>query len=110
MPRAASVCYVRGCTARTARSGRCVQHAPPAPKPWSTKSARNSTRSSDWERRIRPRALVLARFACQACGAGERLEVDHIVPVSRGGTSTLDNAQVLCQPCHRAKTVRDRAR
>ncbi|MEU9708005.1 HNH endonuclease signature motif containing protein [Streptomyces sp. NPDC047967] len=109
MPRAASVCYIRGCTRRTVRSGRCGQHAPPAPKPWSTKSARNTTRSSEWERKTRPRALVLACFACQACGSRERLEVDHIVPVARGGSWTLDNAQVLCQPCHKAKTARDRA-
>lgn len=26
-----------------------------------------------------------------------KLEVDHIVPWSKGGTTTLDNAQLLCK-------------
>lgn len=32
------------------------------------------------------------------------LEVDHIVPVSRGGLSTLDNLQTLCWRCNRTKS------
>lgn len=31
------------------------------------------------------------------------LEVDHILPVSRGGLSTPDNLQTLCWKCNRAK-------
>ena len=37
---------------------------------------------------------------CQLCGATkeqERLEVDHIVPRSKGGTNDPDNLQVLCE-------------
>ena len=32
------------------------------------------------------------------------LEIDHIVPVSRGGTSTEANLQTLCWRCNRAKS------
>lgn len=32
------------------------------------------------------------------------LEVDHIVPISRGGQSTIDNLQALCWRCNRAKS------
>lgn len=32
------------------------------------------------------------------------LEVDHILPVSRGGLSTEDNLQTLCWRCNRAKS------
>lgn len=32
------------------------------------------------------------------------LEVDHIVPVSRGGMSTRDNLQTLCWRCNRTKS------
>lgn len=32
------------------------------------------------------------------------LEVDHIVPVSRGGLSTLENLQTLCWRCNRSKS------
>ena len=47
---------------------------------------------------------------CQLCGATreqERLEVDHIVPRSKGGTNDPDNLQVLCIRCNRGKSNRD---
>ena len=54
---------------------------------------------------------ILARDRiCQLCGATkerERLEVDHIVPRSKGGTNDPDNLQVLCAPCNRGKSNRD---
>lgn len=34
-----------------------------------------------------------------------RLEVDHVVPISKGGTNDLDNLQTLCEPCNQAKGV-----
>jgi hypothetical protein len=37
---------------------------------------------------------------CAHCGATERLEVDHIVPRSRGGYSQPSNLQILCKPCN----------
>lgn len=46
-------------------------------------------------------------FRCCICGAtandGVKLEVDHIVPVSKGGKSTYDNLQTLCERCNRGK-------
>jgi len=48
-------------------------------------------------------------FKCVACGVSgqeERLEVDHITPVSRGGTSDEDNLRVLCAPCNAGKGAR----
>lgn len=107
MPRAASICYVRGCTLRTARAGRCETHAPPE-RAWARTSARNLTRDRAWERTIRPRALARDRFACVLCGEREGLEVDHVIPIAQGGTWTLENAQTLCKPCHRGKTLRER--
>lgn len=32
-----------------------------------------------------------------------KMEVDHILPWSLGGTDTLDNLQPLCKPCNRIK-------
>ncbi|MBX9921860.1 MAG: HNH endonuclease [Mycolicibacterium frederiksbergense] len=32
------------------------------------------------------------------------LEVDHIIPVSKGGLSTPDNLQTLCWRCNRTKS------
>lgn len=37
---------------------------------------------------------------CAICGQTEKLCVDHIFPVSRGGFTKLDNLQVLCEKCN----------
>ena len=49
-------------------------------------------------------------FTCQLCGVSLYdephllLEIDHIVPVSKGGLTTLDNLQTLCWKCNRTKS------
>jgi len=43
---------------------------------------------------------------CARCGSRERLEYDHIVPVSKGGSSTARNVELLCESCNRAKADR----
>ena len=48
-------------------------------------------------------------YTCIECGAtkDERtLHVDHITPVSQGGTDELDNLQTLCEKCNIAKNNR----
>ncbi|WP_373432209.1 HNH endonuclease [Streptomyces afghaniensis] len=110
MPRAASICLVRGCVQRTVKAGKCSDHAP-VERPWARTSARNQTTPAvlrAWSRHVRPRALVRDGFSCVRCGARERLEVDHVVPIAKGGTWTLGNAQTLCHDCHKEKSAEDR--
>lgn len=49
-------------------------------------------------------------FKCRLCGrsaqSGIELEVDHIIPVSKGGNSAFDNLQTLCRDCNRGKGVK----
>lgn len=60
----------------------------------------------------RLRFIVMKRdnFKCRLCGASPakdpsvELHVDHIVPWSRGGESTIDNLQTLCKRCNLGKS------
>lgn len=66
----------------------------PAPKP---------TRKS-----LRPevRRAVLRRdgYTCRYCGAKyPHMHVDHIHPVSRGGSDEIENLCACCQPCNMSK-------
>ncbi|MFC9591510.1 HNH endonuclease [Streptomyces sp. NPDC056944] len=76
-------------------------------KGWNRPSARNASRPKDWSRR-RAQTLARDRFTCQRCGSLKELEVDHIVPVSRGGSWEPDNLWVLCKTCHKCKTRNER--
>lgn len=60
--------------------------------------------------RERQAALTRSKGACERCGSPGPLEVDHIVPLRDGGANTRSNLQVLCKPCHLAKTRVDRRR
>lgn len=59
--------------------------------------------------RLRDQIKERDRYTCVSCGvslAAEPhllLEVDHIMPVSRGGLSVPENLQTLCWKCNRAK-------
>lgn len=75
-----------------------------SPEP--TRLSSTSTRSGRTTLSVRKRFFVLKRdlYCCRLCKAtGVRLEVDHIVPVARGGSDALDNLQALCIPCNRGK-------
>lgn len=41
------------------------------------------------------------------CNLGADREVDHIIPLARGGGNGPDNLQYLCRPCNRAKSTKD---
>lgn len=49
---------------------------------------------------IRQRIFERDGKICACCGATEKLEIDHILPVSKGGNSVDGNLQVLCKPCN----------
>lgn len=61
--------------------------------------------------RVRTAITVALRHAvwkrdggrCVVCGSREKLEFDHIIPISQGGSTTERNLELLCEICNRAK-------
>lgn len=41
---------------------------------------------------------------CCVCGSKINIEIDHIVPLSKGGDHSIGNLQPLCKPCNLSKS------
>ena len=57
--------------------------------------------------KMRFQILVRDDFTCQYCGRKSPdvvLEVDHIVPSSKGGKTEIENLQVACRDCNIGKS------
>lgn len=44
--------------------------------------------------------LKAAKAKCEDCKTTENLTVNHIIPVSAGGTNEAENLEILCRECH----------
>lgn len=54
------------------------------------------------------RATVDGKTFCEECGAlAKRWEIDHVRPDGLLGEATIENAKLLCTPCHDEKTKSD---
>lgn len=42
---------------------------------------------------------------CSECKSNKKLEYDHIITVSKGGSNTARNIQLLCEECNRRKSA-----
>ncbi|MCX7361699.1 MAG: HNH endonuclease [Alphaproteobacteria bacterium] len=75
-----------------------------------TAKRRRAPRQINW--RLRATVLIRDSCLCRMCGASPAkdpavtLHVDHIVPWSKGGPTTLLNLQTLCSACNIGKSNR----
>ena len=75
-------------------------------------SGATETKEGRVEGRYIPRAVMLKvvrrdNHICQSCHQHVRddeIEFDHIIPVSKGGPTTVDNLQLFCRSCNRKKS------
>lgn len=49
---------------------------------------------------------AVCSFCGDVCEAG-RVDVDHVIPLAKGGADALSNVRVLCRACHVQKTDAD---
>ncbi|MGE8516697.1 MAG: HNH endonuclease [Alcaligenes nematophilus] len=105
-------CRLAGCAQlhRNA-SGYCESHLQYAKK-WRKEPKESGRGGRSWRRR---RDYILIRDGglcqCETCQAlGSPLpadEVDHVIPISQGGTDAHDNLRAINADCHRKKSQRE---
>lgn len=72
--------------------------------------AKTHTTSRNVNARLRFRVMQRDNFKCCICGASPakdpsvELHIDHIIPWSKGGETTIDNLQTLCSKCNLGKS------
>ena len=61
-----------------------------------------------WPQGLKQRLMRRQNNTCVYCAhrrIARSFEIDHIVPVVRGGTNNFDNLQVICRPCNQRKGI-----
>lgn len=53
--------------------------------------------------KLRKQVYERDAYRCKYCETWLDLSVDHIIPITRGGETTLDNLQTLCMRCNITK-------
>lgn len=77
--------------------------------PTTVRSMRSPSTRAQTSEYARNRHIVMQRDAGKPCGicgkpiATGDAEVDHILPVARGGSNALDNLQLAHRSCNRSK-------
>lgn len=102
-------CLAPGCP-RLGHGGRCAEHAAQRDREREQRyeATRGSAASRGYDATWRRLRLMVLRAEplCRQCGA-PATDVDHILPLARGGTNEAGNLRSLCAGCHSRKTNRE---
>lgn len=63
------------------------------------KNAEGTFTTQEWED-----ILKRNNYKCLMCGTKDRISIDHIIPLSKGGTNYIENIQPLCLSCNCRKS------
>jgi 5-methylcytosine-specific restriction endonuclease McrA len=102
MARTARICTEPGCAVIVVAEHWCDVHKR---APWAG-SIRNQRNPIGWAK-IRAHVLRRDNNVCQYCG-DVATEVDHVVPVSRGGSHKTNNLVASCKTCNAKKNIAQR--
>ena len=64
------------------------------------------TKRMAWPKGLKRQLMKRQDNTCVYCGyrrTARTLDIDHMVPVVRGGSNETDNLQVICRPCNQRK-------
>ena len=73
---------------------------------WSIENPRTQPQRAPIPDSLRREIYEQYNYQCVVCGTADDLEIDHIHPVSRGGTNDPDNLQAMCGYHNRKKGAR----
>lgn len=100
-------CIHPGCLAYGNDATRCPAHQGERVR---AKGYRRRSSGDGAQKRLRAKLNKGVAWKCLHCLGDfppQALEVDHRVPLRRGGQDVDGNLQILCTPCHRAKSARE---
>lgn len=103
--RASKLCSVPDCP----NPQPCPEHER---KPWDGRTGRHGRmRSGSAEQRLNRLVMLRYEGRCHVCGGYGADEVDHVVPLSEGGSDGAENRRPIHSvPCHRDKTAAEAQR
>jgi 5-methylcytosine-specific restriction endonuclease McrA len=74
---------------------------------WTIRNANKRRRYKDKRySRLRNAKAKMERLGvkqCKVCKTDKNLTIDHIIPISKGGKSNIENLQILCAKCNQLK-------